>query len=97
MGRPPGEMVERVAEALLAAIRHDPYGMVPDTGPNRGPFGLDLTAFALVAIRAMREPTEGMRRAAASAAWHSGSGVDPANVCRAIIDAALPQGTPNDR
>lgn len=68
-------MIERVASAVAGSLN----GAREDWAE----------VMAVAAIRAMLTPTDEMARAAAKAAWHSGSGQDPRNVCRAIIIAAL--------
>lgn len=69
-------MREKIARAIRAEIipneRYEPFCL--------------RAADAVLA--AMAEPTEAMARAVRIAAWHSGSGVDPKDVCRAMIEAA---------
>lgn len=50
--------------------------------------------YARAAIEALRDPSAAMASAAAKAAWHSGSGVDPRRICVAVIDAALSDPAP---
>ena len=82
-----GEMVERVAKALLNHTNSSPgvmtqYDMMSEN---------EARELASVAIAAMREPTEAMLKAAHAACDENGH-VLVASGYRAMIDAALADG-----
>jgi len=81
----PMSMVERVARAICAALEVDP-------GPNLltgKPRWHGYIPAARAAISAMREPTEGMRKAAGDDAGYYADSGEIEVVYRKMIDAAL--------
>ncbi len=84
-------MIERVALAIFAA-GNDGQPYVGEDILMEAGWHLSCeraVTQARAAIEAMREPTSEVVGAVARRAWHSGSGVDPATVWAAGINAAL--------